>query len=270
MMRIVAAVLIAMCTLTARPADAQVKPQAAKPKAAAGDPLTLHLRGKTITVHVYRPSGSAKGTVIMASGDVGWVGTGVSLAKLLSTEGFIVIGVNVRQYLARFTTKTSHLLVTDPPSDYREMSTLLQHHGLLVQPVVLSGVSEGAALAVLAASAPENHEWVRGVITLGLPPTAELAWKWRDFTSWITKADAKEPSFAPKDFIASVSPVPLVMIQSTKDEYVPEAEYRLLEQTARNPKKLVLIDARNHRFGGRRPELHRAVFDALEWIRQPK
>jgi type IV secretory pathway VirJ component len=260
-MRLVAA-LLAICVCAA--------PAHAAPQVAVGEPLALHVRGKTLTLMIYRPAGPPKGTVIMASGDVGWVGTGVALAKVLSKEGFIVVGVNVRQYLARFTSKTSHLLVADPPADYREMSTVLQHHGLLVQPVVLSGVSEGAALAVLAASAPENHPWLRGVITLGLPPTAELAWKWRDFTSWITKVDAKEPSFAPKDFIASVSPVPIVMIQSTRDEYVPEAEYRLLEQTARAPKKLVLIDARNHRFGGRRAELRREVFDALGWIQQAR
>jgi type IV secretory pathway VirJ component len=257
MMRVIGA-LIVVCTCAA-PLRAAAVP-------ASGEPLALPLRGQTLTLRIYRPTGSAKGTVIMASGDVGWVGTGVALAKSLSSEGFIVVGLNVRQYLARFTTKTSHLLVTDPPADYREMSRLLRRHGLLVEPVVLSGVSEGAALAVLAASAPENHAWIRGVVTLGLPPTAELAWKWRDFTSWITKADAKEPSFAPKDFIASVSPVPIVMIQSTKDEYVPEAEYRLFEATAKAPKKLVLIDARNHRFSGRRNELRRDVLDALAWF----
>jgi type IV secretory pathway VirJ component len=255
-MRVVAA-LILICTCAV--------PVPAAP-AAIGEPLALHLRSKTLTLQIYRPAGAAKGTVIMASGDVGWVGTGVALAKFLSGEGFVVVGVNVRQYLASFTTKTSHLEVTDPPADYRELSQLLQHHGLLVEPVVLSGVSEGAALAVLAASARANHEWIRGVITLGLPPTAELAWKWRDFTSWITKVDAREPSFAPKDFIASVSPLPIVMIQSTKDEYVPEAEYRLLEATARAPKKLVLIEARNHRFGGRHAELRRHVLEALAWI----
>jgi type IV secretory pathway VirJ component len=260
MMRIVAAlVLVCACALPASAAPAPIK----------GTPLAWHLRGKTLTLRVYRPDGPAKGTVIMASGDVGWVGTGASLAAFLSREGFVVIGVNVRQYLARFRTKTSHLEVTDPPADYRDLSRMLKEHGLLVQPVVLSGVSEGAALAVLAASAPDNHEWVRGVITLGLPPTAELAWKWRDFTSWITKADAKEPSFAPKDFIAAVSPVPIVMIQSTKDEYVPAAEYRRFEATARPPKKLVLIEARNHRFGGRRSELRRDVLDALAWIQDP-
>jgi fermentation-respiration switch protein FrsA (DUF1100 family) len=65
-----------------------------------------------------------------------------------------------------------------------------------------------------------------------------------------------------------VSPRPIVMIQSTKDEYVPEAEYRLLEATAMAPKKLVLIEARNHRFGGRHAELRRNVLEALAWIKE--
>ncbi len=258
MTRLIAALIVACaCVVPAR---------AATP--AGGEPLPLHLRGKTLTLYVYRPAGAARGTVIMASGDVGWVGTGVSMAKFLSREGFIVVGVNVRQYLMKFRTRTSHLSVTDPPADYREMSALLERRGLLVQPVVLSGVSEGAALAVLAASAPANHDWVRGVITMGLPPTAELAWKWRDFTTWITKADANEPSFAPIDFIGRVAPLPIVMIQSTKDEYVSEEEYRRFEAAAKAPKKLVLIDARNHRFGGKHAELRREVLDALGWIQQ--
>jgi type IV secretory pathway VirJ component len=219
---------------------------------------------------VYRPAGTPKGTVIMASGDVGWVGLAVSMAKVLSREGYIVVGVNSRRYLAAFWTGKTHLLVTDPPADYRAMAGWLERQHLLVEPVVVSGVSEGAAIAVLAAASPKNHEWVRGVITMGLPPVAELAWRWTDVRSWITKRDPREPSFAPKDVIASVSPVPLVMIQSTTDQYVRRVDYELLEATAGNPKKLVLIDARNHRFTNRRNELRSAYLAALDWVQQPR
>jgi hypothetical protein len=114
------------------------------------------------------------------------------------------------------------------PDDYARIAAYLRTRDLLKAPVVVSGVSEGAALAVLAASSEANHAWITGVITMGLPSSAELAWRWSDFTTWFTKKDASEPSFAPKDFIASVSPLPLCMIQSTKDEYVTEADYREL------------------------------------------
>ena len=45
------------------------------------------------------------------SGDVGWVGLGASLADELSARRLIVVGVNIRQYLAAFTEGKNHLEV---------------------------------------------------------------------------------------------------------------------------------------------------------------
>jgi dienelactone hydrolase len=234
----------------------------------AGEPTNFPLRGKTLTVTIYRPTSAPKGTVIMGSGDVGWVGVGVAMAEFLVGEGYLVAGVNVRQYLSTFTSGKTHLETSDPPADYYALWEFLRASHGLVDPVVVSGISEGAALAILAASSSRNHAWLRGVITMGVPPTAELAWRWTDFTAWITKGDAREPSFAAKDFVASVSPLPLVMLQSKKDEYVPESEYRLLDQMARPPKKLVIIDASNHRFTDRTRELRREYLAAIAWIQE--
>ena len=237
---------------------------------AAAERLDFVLRGKSLTAWVYRPAGTPKGTVIMGSGDVGWVGLAVDMSTFLSGQGFVVVGVNVRQYLSAFTVGKVNLAVTDPPADYAALAEVLKHRGLLHEPVVVSGVSEGAALAVLVASSPRNHEWLRGMVTMGVPPTAELAWRWTDFPAWITKSDAHEPSFAAREFVAAISPLPLVMIQSRKDEYVPEADYRALELAAKSPKKLVLIDASNHRFTDRRRELEREYLAALAWIQAVK
>ena len=87
--------------------------------------------------------------------------------------------------------------------------------------------------------------------------------------SWVTKGNASEPSFEPKSFIGGISPVPLWMIQSTKDEYVTEADYRAIEGAARAPKRLVLIDAGNHRFTDRLSVLRQHVVAGLEWIQTP-
>jgi alpha-beta hydrolase superfamily lysophospholipase len=236
--------------------------------AAAAEKVDVAVRGKTLTLTVYRPSlpGPPRGTVLMASGDVGWVGLAVTMAEELSAQGYLVAGINVRQYLSSFTTGRSHLQASEVPGDYATFRDTLKQKGALVGPVILSGVSEGAALAVLAASDPPNHNWIDGVITMGIPPTAELAWRWTDMGAWITKHDADEPSFAPVGVIAAVSPVPLYMIQSIKDEYVPKAEYERLDASAREPKKLVLIDASNHRFTDKRPELRAAYAAGLGWI----
>ena len=101
---------------------------------------------------------------------------------------------------------------------------------------------------------------------MGLPATVELAWRWSDFTSWITKRNSGEPAFQAKDFLPAISPRPVYMIQSTRDEYVPERDYRELEAAARSPKKLALIPASNHRFTDKIPELRKEYTAALAWI----
>lgn len=239
------------------------------PCAAASEHVEVPVRGKSLSIAIYRPAlpaAAVKGTILMASGDVGWVGLAVSMAEFLRDAGYVVAGVNVRQYLSAFTSGSTHLEPADVPRDYADIAASLRAKGLMAGPVIVSGVSEGAALAVLAASAPANHGWIDGVITMGLPPSAEIAWRWSDFTSWITRKDASEPSFAPRNYLATISPVPLVMIQSMKDEYVSEHDYRDLEAAAQAPKKLVLINAGNHRFTDRIPELRREFTAALAWI----
>jgi Lysophospholipase len=248
-------VCLALSVLAAVPVDAT-----------AGEKLDFVVRGRTLTLTIYRPAASPKGTIVMGSGDVGWVGLAVSLAEQLLDAGYLVVGLNVRQYLSLFTQGKQHLGVEDVRADFRELIDLLTRRQLRYRPLVVSGVSEGAALAVLAAADPKNHASIDGVITMGLPPTAELAWRWTDVAAWITKSDANEPSFAPLGFVGAVSPLPFVMIQSKKDEYVSEADYRRLFAAAREPRQLVLIDASNHRFTDRRAELWTAYRDALGWI----
>jgi alpha-beta hydrolase superfamily lysophospholipase len=234
----------------------------------AAERADIPVRGKTLTLTIYTPRTPSRGTIVMGSGDVGWVGLATSMAEELAAQGYTVVGINVRQYLAAFTSGPNHLQTTDVPGDYRLLISTLKQTRRLDSPIIVSGVSEGAALAVLASSDPSNHAWINGVITMGLPPTAELAWRWTDVGSWITKHDADEPSFAAKDVIATVSPVPLYMIQSTKDEYVPRLEWERLLGAAREPKKQILIDASNHRFTDKRPELSAAYVAGLAWIAQ--
>ncbi|MDE3155575.1 MAG: alpha/beta hydrolase [Acidobacteriota bacterium] len=230
--------------------------------------LAFPARGKQVNLTIYRPAGTPKGTIIMGSGDVGWVGLAVDLSKFLAPEGYVVVGLNVRQYLSAFTGAGTHLTPAQAQQDFHDMAAFLEARSLLPSPVIVAGVSEGAALAVLAAAAPANHDWINGVLTMGLPAEAEIAWRWSDFTSWLTKSNAREPSFAPGDYIADVSPLPLWMIQSTKDEYVPKADYEMFRAKAKEPSRLILIDAANHRFTDKRSELRDQVLAGLTWMQE--
>jgi dienelactone hydrolase len=239
--------------------------------AGASEKAPITIRGKALTLTLYRPASTVppKGTILMGSGDVGWVGLAVDLAGFLSEQGYAVVGINSRQYLSAFTSGSTHVTTDQVTADYATIVQLLRARGFLWPPVIVAGVSEGAALAVLA-GAPANRGWARGVLTMGLPASAELAWRWQDLTKWITKRDPGEPSFEPKDFVGRISPLPLWMIQSTTDEYVTPADYRQLEQMAGAPKRLVLIDAANHRFTDRLPALREHVLEGLRWIQNPR
>jgi type IV secretory pathway VirJ component len=238
-------------------------------QATAEQRIDVPIRGHALTVSVYRSAlAQPRGTIFMGSGDVGWVGLAVDMSQYLSDKGYTVVGVNVRQYLGAFTSGKTTLTTSEPPGDYNSLFHFLTARKLIAPPVYVSGVSEGAALAVLAGASAQNRSWVRGVMTMGLPPTAELGWRWSDFTSWITKKDSDEPMFKPKEFVPAIAPLPLCMIQSTRDEYVTEADYRQFEKVARDPKKLVLIDAGNHRFTDRRKELQVEILGCLAWMRE--
>ena len=233
---------------------------------ASFEKLDVAVRGQTLTVALYSPTGPGKGSIVIGSGDVGWVGLAVTVAEEFSAAGYAVVGINVRQYLAAFTAGKSHLSVADVPGDYRLLVERARARLPLPRPLVLAGVSEGAGLAVLAAADAKNHDWIDGVITMGLPAVSELAWRWSDVGAWILKRDAAEPSFSAFDYLPLVAPVPLWMIQSRRDEYVPPADYQRFAAIAGEPKRQVLIDASNHRFTDRRADLHQAIADGLAWI----
>jgi alpha-beta hydrolase superfamily lysophospholipase len=197
------------------------------------------------------------------------MGLAVDLTGFLATQGYAVVGINSRQYLSTFTSGSTHVTPEQVTGDYTAIVQLLRDRSMLWDPIIVAGVSEGAALAVLGGGAA-NHRWAKGVMTLGLPASAELAWRVKDLMKWVTRQDPGEPSFEPKDFIRQIAPLPLWMIQSTKDEYVTTADYRRLESAAGDPKRLVLLDAANHRFTDRLPQLRQQILAGLRWMQDPR
>ncbi len=139
-----------------------------------------------------------------------------------------------------------------------------------IAPPVLCGVSEGAALAVLAATNDISKAKVAGVIALGLPGKAELGWRFRDSMIYVTKGVPKEPLFSTAEVIDKVAPLPVVAIHSTKDEFVSVGDVTRVMSRALEPKRLWLIEADDHRFSGREQELNQKLMDATAWIKSQR
>ena len=224
----------------------------------------LVFRGKPQTLQLYGPRQGDP--VIVSSGDGGWIHLGPRVAELLAARGFFVVGFDAKAYLESFTSANGTLTTTDVPADYR----LLLKFAAANSPrkPVLIGVSEGAALSLLAATEPETRGMVSGVIGLGLGNTNELGWRWKDAMIYLTHGVPNEPTFSTLEIAARLAPLPLAVVNSTHDEFVPAGEVDRILAAARDPKRLWMIDAADHRFSNKPAELAQCLAEALDWVRQ--
>jgi pimeloyl-ACP methyl ester carboxylesterase len=237
----------------------------ALPAPALGQTSTpFTLRGSTLTLHV---SGPASGEpVIVASGDGGWIHLGPYAASVLAASGYFVVGLDSKQYLSSFTSGARTLDPRDEPGDFAALCDFASRS--TKTKVILVGVSEGAGLSVLAASDPRTREKIRGVVGLGLPDVNELGWRFRDSIIYLTKGVPNEPTFRASDFVERVAPLPLAAIHSTSDEFVPLDQIRAVMDRARDPKRLWIVKASNHRFSGNEKEFEARLLEAMEWVKR--
>jgi alpha-beta hydrolase superfamily lysophospholipase len=235
------------------------------PPAAAATPRaeTLMIRGEAQNLRLYGARGGP--VAVVASGDGGWIHLGPYVAEFLAGKGYFVVGLDSKAYLSSFTKGETTLSTADVPGDFAALVSFAARGS--GAPPILVGVSEGAGLTVLAATADGIKGKVAGILVLGLPDKNELGWRFRDSIIYVTKGVPKEPLFSAADVIGNVAPLPIAAIHSTKDEFVPVDQIRQVMDRALEPKQLKLIEASDHRFSGSEAELNRQVLSAIEWIR---
>jgi alpha-beta hydrolase superfamily lysophospholipase len=225
---------------------------------------TVVVRGHEQTIYVYGSPGGDP--VIVSSGDGGWIHLGPSVAEFLSSRGFFVIGFDVRAYLSSFTAGQSTLQPSDVPGDFK---TLVQRaRGSSSKKPILVGVSEGAGLSLLAASDNEIKSGVAGIIGLGVPARTELGWRLRDSLIYLTHKTPDEPTVFTADIVDKASPLPFAAIHSTNDEFVPVADIQNIFTHARDPKRLWIVTASDHRFSSNQQEFQSRLLEAIAWVRQ--
>ena len=223
---------------------------------------TIRIRGREQHLHLYGVRGQP--AVIVSSGDGGWIHLGPHVAELLASHGFFVVGLDVRAYLAGFTTRTSVLQPVDVPNDYGVLIDFAAR-GTSVRPLLI-GVSEGAGLSVLAASGTHTCDAIEGIVALGVPDHNELGWRWRDALIYVTHGAPDEPFFSAAAVVSGLR-TPLAAIHSTRDEFVPLDEARRILDAANEPKRLWIVRALDHRFSGNQSEFDQRLMEAIAWVR---
>lgn len=224
----------------------------------------LHIRGTDQTVHLYGTRGAEP--IVVSSGDGGWVHLGPHVAEILASKGFFVVGFDTRAYLASFTSGKDALRTEDEPADYRTLAAFAAK-GTSQKPILV-GVSLGAGLSILAAADPNTKAAMAGIVALGLPDINELAWRWRDSVIYVTHGVPNEPTFSTAAVIDQVAPLPLAAIHSNHDEFISAARAQEVFERARDPKKLWIVSASNHRFSDNSAEFERRLIEAIEWVKE--
>ena len=224
----------------------------------------LSIRDHRQLLHLY---GSPSGVpVIVSSGDGGWIHLGPHVAEMLAQRGFFVVGFDVKAYLEDFTAEASGLRPADVPRDYAALAAFATRSA--GHTPILIGVSEGAGLSVLAAADPDTKAAYAGVIGLGLTEINELGWRWSDSLTYLTHRVPNEPTFSAVATVSGVAPLPLALVQSTHDAFVPIADTRRIFAHAGTPKELWIVDSANHRFSDNLPTFDAKLIEAIEWIRR--
>lgn len=227
---------------------------------------TLAIRGQQQHIYLYQATSSGRhGNILFASGDAGCRGFAVAIAEQLEKEGYDTYCLDVLHYLESFTGQT-RLTTEQIASDFNQIAHWIERKDH--EPILLVGWSEGAGLDLAAAANPANKFEFGGIIAIGLPKDNILAWRWRDIGAWITKRSPHEPTFKSADVMPRIAPLPLFVIGSSSTQWVTPEATRQLFSLAREPKKLVMVTARDHKFNGNTQAFFNVLREALDWAQR--
>jgi len=236
----------------------------------------IMLRGEKLTLHFAVPSEPLPpGTplVLYASGDGGWFGAAVSMFRTLARSGYPVVGISSRSFMHIERKKSVPLTVAEVVAGYQQIIDAARAR-VAVQAdarVVLTGWSRGASLGVLVASSGDVDARVIGLVAIGVAADEQLDIDYdSDDDSAVTASpnhhDSRARTIAMYPLIARIEGRRTVVIQASHDGYLPAHRARELFGPDTPVRRLLAIEARNHRFDGGEQAFDAALAEALEWV----
>lgn len=236
----------------------------------------IMLRGQKLTLHVAIPSAPVlPGTplVLYASGDGGWFGAAVSMFRDLARSGYPVVGISTRSFMHIARKQSAPLTVAEVVEGYQQIIDAARARvpSQADAPVVLTGWSRGAALGVLVASSAEVDLRAIGLVAIGLAADEQLDIANGSDDDSGTAASANHHESRDRviemyPLIAGITGRRTVVIQASHDGYLPAARARELFGPDTSERRLVAIEARNHRFSGGEQAFSAALAEAVEWV----
>jgi fermentation-respiration switch protein FrsA (DUF1100 family) len=223
-----------------------------------------------IQVQLVRATGAPgrRPLLLYATGDGGWRSADRGLFQHLARWGYPLEGFSARHYLEhlRFEATTpAHVA-----EDYGDLIAFAKKALDLPgdTPTVLVGFSRGSGLAVVAAGQSELQPLLGGVLAVALTEEEEYV---RDDRARARRdprnlSDRQLETLRPYEVLAGLDRLPLAVIQSTEDSYLPAARARELFGPDGERRRFYAIRAGGHTFAGARDALYEQARLALQWI----
>jgi pimeloyl-ACP methyl ester carboxylesterase len=238
----------------------------------------LRLHDEELTLHLASPStplDASTPLILYASGDGGWFGAAVGMFRTIAGSGLPTVGISTKAFMRIEHRWSKPLSVAHVAESYRQIidAARAQLRLLPDAPVVLTGWSRGASLGVLVASEGDTAARVVGLVAVGLAADEQLDIEGDDddpVSESLAPAaagdDAGKGSIAMYPLLSHLGPRRSVVIQASGDGYLPGARARMLFGPDKAMSRLVVIDARNHRFSGGESSFATALVNAVTWV----
>ena len=234
-------------------------------------PLELHMANHRNSAHPFM--------ILYATGDGGWHRKDLDLFRHLEATGFPIAGFDARDYVTHFDARDT----TTPLRLGRDYVALINAARTSLEldqatKVILVGVSRGADLSVVAAAQPIVRRELVGVVAIALTKEEEYVRTLPISLRPATGARSggrpqpaaptdQEPSMAaPYESIRRFGNLPLAVIQSTHDDYLPASEARKLFGADTQRHHFEAVESADHSFSDARNRMYGAVREALGWI----
>jgi dienelactone hydrolase len=241
--------------------------------------VDVAVHGESLTLHLAEPptpASAATPLVLYATGDGGWFGAAVGMFHTIASNGYPTVGFSSKE-LMKIEHKWSRPLdVAQLTEGYQQIidAACAQLRLPPQTPVVITGWSRGAALAVLVAGRFEADSRVVGVVAIGLAAEEHLDIEGDtddddvdvDAGGAVVSGAAPAGPIALYPLLSKLVPRRVVVVQASGDGYLRAARARELFGADTTTSRLVAIDARNHRFSGGESSFAAALTEALSWI----
>ena len=239
-----------------------------KPDLYTLDEISMKAADGPISLHLVKPAHPKPSQVMLlyATGDAGWIGASKVIFQHLADNGYPIVAYSSQRLVSNM--KSSKEPVTFEHAAADVDAVLVESKKALGLPestrVIVVGFSRGANLVVFVGGEPSLQRHIAGGIALAL--TAE--------SDYIKPPDPRPPSIQLDDkgriltypALARFGAIPIAVIQSAGDSYVPAEQSRKLFGPNTDTRRLYEVDASNHGFSGGRDEMLKDLDEALEWI----